>query len=136
MKLENYRYPRGKGKLLETIYERHINWTELIMNDENYKNILQVKIQKEFKTTPVYIEDKYDQETGYHMGVYLCLGYELHEIKQLNIQAEEIEKINLERLKEKYEEGEKLFIILGRSKHKIKKKAEQVACMEALDKIV
>lgn len=121
---------------LEAIYERHVNWTELIMNDENYKNILQVKIQKEFKTTPVYLEDKYDQETGYHMGVYLCLGYEVHEIKQQNIQAEEVKKINLERLNERFEAGEKIFIVLGRSHHKIKKKAEQVACMEALDKMV
>ena len=31
---------------LENVYERHVNWMELIMNDDNYKNILQVKIQK------------------------------------------------------------------------------------------
>ena len=48
--------------LLENIYERHINWSEIIENDDNYKNILQVKIQKEFKTTPYYIEKEYDQD--------------------------------------------------------------------------
>ena len=70
------------------------------------------------------------------MGVYLCLGYEVHEIKQQNILAEEVKKINLETLNERFEAGEKIFIVLGRSQHKIKKKAEQVACMEALDKMV
>jgi len=37
---------------IENVFERHIDWTNLIKNDDNYKNILQVKIQKEFKTTP------------------------------------------------------------------------------------
>ena len=40
----------------ETIFERHIDWVKLIKNDDNFKNILQVKIQKEFKVTPHYIE--------------------------------------------------------------------------------
>jgi hypothetical protein len=41
---------------VEAIFERHVNWIELILTDDNYKNILQVKIQKEFKITPDYIE--------------------------------------------------------------------------------
>ncbi|MEX0597511.1 MAG: ribonuclease III domain-containing protein, partial [Candidatus Paceibacterota bacterium] len=41
---------------VEKIFETHVDWIELIKNDDNYKNILQVKIQKEFKTTPDYIE--------------------------------------------------------------------------------
>jgi hypothetical protein len=40
---------------VEAIFERHVNWIELILTDD-YKNILQVKIQKEFKITPDYIE--------------------------------------------------------------------------------
>jgi hypothetical protein len=39
---------------VEAIFERHVNWIELILTDDNYKNILQVKIQKEFKITPDY----------------------------------------------------------------------------------
>jgi dsRNA-specific ribonuclease len=31
---------------IENVFERHIDWTNLIKNDDNYKNILQVKIQK------------------------------------------------------------------------------------------
>ena len=60
---------------VEGIFEKHVNWQDLLQNDDNYKNILQVLIQKRFKTTPVYKEiTSYDEETGYHMGVYLCLG--------------------------------------------------------------
>jgi hypothetical protein len=44
------------AQVVEAIFERHVNWIELILTDDNYKNILQVKIQKEFKITPDYIE--------------------------------------------------------------------------------
>ena len=37
---------------IESVFDTHIDWVSLIKNDDNYKNILQVKIQKEFKTTP------------------------------------------------------------------------------------
>ena len=54
----------------------------LIKNDDNYKNILQVKIQKEFKVTPDYLEiDVHDADVGYKMGVYLCLGQAIHNVK-------------------------------------------------------
>jgi len=57
---------------LENVYEKHIDWAELILCDDNFKNILQVKIQKEFKITPEYLE--IGTNNVYHMGVYLCLG--------------------------------------------------------------
>ena len=34
---------------IENIFEKHVDWVELIQNDYNYKNILQVKIQKNLK---------------------------------------------------------------------------------------
>ena len=43
-------------KFIENVFDKHIDWTSLILNDDNYKNILQVKIQKEFKVTPHYLE--------------------------------------------------------------------------------
>ena len=50
----------------------------LIRNDDNYKNILQVKLQKEFKTTPDYLErTEHNLDEGYDMGVYLCIGQEI-----------------------------------------------------------
>lgn len=34
---------------IEQIFEKHVDWIDLICNDSNYKNILQVKIQKSLK---------------------------------------------------------------------------------------
>ena len=117
--------------LLENIYERHINWSEIIENDDNYKNILQVKIQKEFKTTPYYIEKEYDQDNGYYMGVYLYIGYQAHELKSENAYHFD-DKIYIDEIKTMLNNKKKVFIFLGESKHKIKKKAEQMACLTAI----
>ena len=67
-------------KFIENVFEKHINWTDLLQNDDNYKNILQVKVQKEFKVTPHYLEIEHDMELGYKMGVYLCLGQQIHTV--------------------------------------------------------
>jgi dsRNA-specific ribonuclease len=66
---------------VEAIFERHVNWIELILTDDNYKNILQVKIQKEFKITPDYIDGGGVGRERYKMGVFLCLGQEIHAVK-------------------------------------------------------
>jgi dsRNA-specific ribonuclease len=118
---------------IEKIYERHVNWTDLIINDDNYKNILQVKIQKEFKTTPMYIDRGYDPDTGYNMGVYLCLGYNIHEQSYNTATKYKSENKTFSEIKLLHDKGEKFFILLGEANHKIKKKAEQQACFMALD---
>lgn len=69
---------------IEHVFDAHIDWVSLIKNDDNYKNILQVKIQKEFKTTPDYFEISHTLETGYTMGVYLCLGQQFYEADYKN----------------------------------------------------
>ena len=118
-------------KFLENVFEKHIDWTELIENDDNYKNILQVKIQKEFKTTPHYIEIEHDIETGYHMGVYLCIGLPLHSL--IHKDAKHFKEFNsFEVIQDKLENDESVFVFLGEGVHKIKKKAEQIACNQAL----
>ena len=54
---------------------RHfVEFADFMVNLWSSKNILQVKIQKEFKTTPLYIEIEHDIDTGYHMGVYLLVS--------------------------------------------------------------
>ena len=55
---------------IETVFEKHVNWIDLILNDDNYKNILQVKIQKAFKITPEYMEI-----TPYCMETCIIWGY-------------------------------------------------------------
>ena len=66
---------------VETVFERHIDWIKLVKDDDNFKNILQVRIQKEFKTTPDYVELGRDLENGYTMGLFLCVGQEIYETR-------------------------------------------------------
>ena len=123
---------------IESVFERHIDWTNLIKNDDNYKNILQVKIQKEFKTTPDYIELSRDAEGGYEMGLYLCLGQQLHEVIAQPSAAIRFDSLvdgfaGVHRICE--ERGGKAFIFFARATHKIKKKAEQITCEMAIKQI-
>ena len=116
---------------VETIFENHVDWMKLIRDDDNYKNILQVKIQKEFKTTPDYMEISHDLESGYHMGVYLCLGQQSYELTH----SDSIAYTTLGSFTEIHkhvEENEKIWVFFGSGTHKIKKKAEQIACEEAI----
>ncbi len=116
---------------VENIYEKHVDWIALINNDDNYKNILQVKIQKEFKVTPEYLEISYSIDEGYEMGVFICLGQSIHETsidKAYNWK----DFLSFDNIKTKLNETQKLLIFLTSSKHKIKKKAEQDACDKAL----
>jgi dsRNA-specific ribonuclease len=119
---------------IENIFEKHIDWIALIQNDDNYKNILQVKIQKEFKVTPHYLEIDHDPENGYKMGVYLCVGQPIHSVSILN--ATRIDHIKtFSDIQTMITTYGKVLIFLGEGQHKIKRKAEQIACNEALHKI-
>jgi len=116
-------------KFIESVFETHIDWTELILCDDNYKNILQVKIQKEFKTTPDYLEIKHSDY--YHMGVYLCIGQPIW--KTSIKQALPFSQFgSFEAVQEYIKKHTSILIFLGEGKHKIKKKAEQLACEQAL----
>lgn len=119
-------------KFIENVFERHIDWIALIQNDDNYKNILQVKIQKEFKVTPHYIEMEHDPEMGYKMGVFLCLGQPIHSVTHSD--AVHINTLNNFKAVQEYllQNDGKIFLFLGEGQHKIKRKAEQIACNEAL----
>ena len=120
---------------VENIFEQHVNWVQLLQQDDNYKNILQVRIQKEFKTTPTYMEiSHHDDDEGYHMGVYLCLGQDAYGLKHRNALPYNQFK-TFAAIQEYIQTYTKVFIFLGESKHKIKKKAEQRACELALNKI-
>ena len=118
-------------KFVESVFEKHIDWTELIQNDDNYKNILQVRIQKEFKVTPHYLEIEHDIEFGYKMGVYLCLGQPVFGLTHKN-SVPYTNFRNFQEIHEYMSLHSKAFIFLGDGKHKIKKKAEQIACENAL----
>ena len=116
-------------QFIENIFETHIDWVSLIQNDDNYKNILQVKIQKEFKVTPEYFEISHTHE--YHMGVYLCIGQKIW--KASIQQAIPFSTFgSFEKIKEYLKTHKHVLVHLGEGKHKIKKKSEQQACENAL----
>jgi dsRNA-specific ribonuclease len=118
-------------KFVENIFETHIDWISLIQNDDNYKNILQVKIQKEFKVTPHYLEINHDPEIGYRMGVFLCLGQQVYNLNYIN--AIDIKQLKtFKQIHDYINENGKIFVFMGEGQHKIKRKAEQIACNEAL----
>ena len=120
---------------VENVFEKHVDWMNLIQNDDNYKNILQVRIQKEFKVTPHYMEvGEHNSDIGFHMGVYLCLGQPIFGITHFD-------SVNINRftcfadIHQYMSVNSRIFLFLGEGKHKIKKKAEQIACEEAISKL-
>jgi ribonuclease-3 len=116
---------------IESIFEKHVDWIKLIQDDDNYKNILQVKIQKRFQDTPHYIEISHTDDYGYEMGVYLCLGQKIHEVDKKN--AIDFQRYgSFDKIYEILENDGNIFVFLGKGIHKIKRKAEQMACEETL----
>ena len=123
---------------VENIFEKHVDWTALIKINDNYKNRLQVVLQKAFKVTPIYMEiGEWDEDNGYHMGVFLCIGQHSHGLTKAD-------SLSLKDLGNCLEDiviymangNDKIWLFLGDSKHKIKKKAEQAACKIAYESLV
>ena len=121
---------------IENVLEKHVDWVKLIYENDNYKNILQVKVQKEFKTTPTYLVISEDEEEGYNMGVYLAINIPIEKIIPENAEVyNDNHKFCFNDIQNKLNENGAVFIMLGSSKHKIKKKAEQTACEIAIKRI-
>jgi hypothetical protein len=75
---------------------------------------------------------EHDAEDGYIMGVYLCIGQPIYNAKQedaIHIQT----LLHFKAIHEHIEKHHKIFVFLGKGQHKIKRKAEQIACNEALN---
>jgi dsRNA-specific ribonuclease len=121
-------------KFIENIFEKHIDWIALIQTNDNYKNILQVIIQKEFKVTPHYVEICHDVDEGYKMGVYLCLGQQIYNLEHsdaINI----TDFASFKEIRDYVSTNGKIFVFMGDGQHKIKRKAEQMACNKAINLI-
>ena len=123
---------------VENVFEKHVDWTNLINNDDNYKNKLQVIIQKEFKITPDYVElktpkmdDDDDNDKLYVMGLYICFGQNIHNAKIS--EASTFDSLgSFKSIHDCLEKQDKLLVFLTKAEHKIKKKAEQLACDQAI----
>ena len=124
-------------RFIENVFEKHVDWGNIIQNDDNYKNILQVKIQKEFKVTPLYLEMGYDTNTGFHICVFL----NVHNIIQEQCNPSTLEYASIsdfhsfEDIHERIAHDTKILVFLGSGHHKIKRKAQQTACKIALESL-
>lgn len=133
---------------LERVFERHVDRVRLITENNNYKRILQEKIQSAFKVTPVYvIESQPVRETGdhlfpgqtpqnvYKMGVYLCIGQPAFGLtREHSVSAKNFSEKGLEEIQQYVaNHGGKGFFYLGEGENRVKKEAEQAACKDALD---
>ena len=122
-------------RFLINVLEKHINWVDLVKSNNNFKNILQMKIQKEFKTTPHYIELEHTGE-GFRMGAFLFIGKNVHTMSPndamfiSDLPEPTFAAMHAVRNMNK-EKG--IFILLSEGVHKIKQDAEQIACQIALD---
>ena len=70
-------------------------------------------------------------ELGYKMGVYLCLGQQIHTVSHNDAVDISFFK-TFKSIQDFVAENGKAFIFMGEGQHKIKRKAEQIACNEAL----
>jgi len=133
---------------LEHVFERHVDRVKLITENNNYKRILQEKIQQLFKVTPVYVMESQPVRGGgdssgngmgavegvYQMGVYLCLGQASFGLGR----AESVSVWDIEGGMEgvmRYIDckGGRGFFFIGEGENRVKKEAEQAACKAALD---
>jgi dsRNA-specific ribonuclease len=121
---------------VENILEHNVDWVNIININDNYKNLLQVKIQKLFKTTPDYREISHDPIIGYTVCVYICIGVPIHTaMETLNPVHISKYNYNMDNIREIITSDTKLLIELGRGTHRVKRKAEQDACEDILRKI-
>lgn len=118
-------------KFIIQVFEKHIDWVDLIQCNDNYKNILQVKLQKEFKVTPHYMEIERNTEFGYKMGVYLCLGQSIHSLKHEDALPMS-QFTHFQDIHDYVLQHNKVLVFMGEGQHKIKRKAEQIACHTAI----
>lgn len=118
-------------KWIENVFEEHVDWSEIIQNDDNYKNRLQIILQKEFRVTPHYIDISAPNDRHYHMAVYLCIGHgkQIHSLNPKD--AIRFDNLTMHLLKQYVGMNTSMntssFIYLGDARHPIKKKAEQLA---------
>lgn len=78
--------------------------------------------------------NSYQQDTGYHMGVFLCYGQPIHSVSLT--QAVPCTKFNsFKEIHEYVCVHSKILLFLGDGHHLTKKKAEQNACENAINSL-
>jgi len=117
---------------VESVFDRHIDWTRITKQSDNFKRPLQELLQSEFKTTPHLMEiEVHNNDKGYHMGVYLCLGQPTHGVSHRQTQKYTAYS-RFSDIHKHMAAHQKIYLFLGEGIHKIKQNAEQTACKEAI----
>lgn len=117
---------------IEQVFDKHINWANLLKNNENYKRPLQELLQIEFKVTPYPMEISYSGDKGYHMGIYLCIGCPVHSIHP-NQTLKYNDFKSFSDIHKHMALNHKIVLFLAEGFHKIKQTAEQYACKQAIE---
>ena len=118
---------------VEAVFDRHIDWTKITKQSDNFKRPLQELLQSEFKTTPHIMEiESFTQEQGYYMGVYLCLGQSTHGVHHSET-LPRTQFTSFQQIHEHMAYYQKIYLFLGEGKHKTKINAEQTACRDAIE---
>ena len=110
---------------VEAVFDKHIDWSKITKQSDNFKRPLQELIQSEFKTTPHLMELRsFHIDTGYSMGVFLCLGQSIHKVKAENsLKCSQFS--SFEELHKHMAQKQKLLLYLGEGTHRIKQTSEQ-----------
>ena len=88
------------------------------------------------ETTPQYLELGYDAVNGYRVAVYLCVGQSIHTVSPTDaVDIGVLPSPTLESMRAYLDASATgtAFIRLAESSHKIKRKAEQMACQSVLE---
>lgn len=114
---------------MENIYNKLVNWTSILETNDNYKIQFQVRIQKVLKVTPQYyiMNQEREQLDAYCMGVYVCSENKILDKESIELSIPYTEIMNLSSI-----DLTDTVIYFSQASHKIKKKAEQLACKIAL----
>lgn len=117
---------------VESVLEQEVDWEKLISFNDNFKNQLQVKVQKTFKTTPHYLMSDNLTETG-EVNAYVCLCLNQQIFETSIEQAIDFQEFgSFDAILAQSDTGIPLLVKLGEGSHRIKKSAEQRACANAL----
>ena len=132
-------------QFIESVFEEYVNWNDILNENNNYKNLFQVIIQREFKITPdfVLLNGVYDEQTGvnkpqqdYHSCVFVCCGsYSIHNTNIDKAVNYETLENGFDTMREMLNNEGGFIIRFGDSKHSTKKKAEQEACRLSIEMI-
>ena len=119
---------------IQNVIEEHVDWQKLLTTDDNYKNMLQVRIQKTFRITPDYVEIKQCKDKGYQVAVMLAIGAPIYR-HDLTGAIPYTRFGSLQAIRETTGETSMMLVHLANGCHKVKKKAEQAASFLALQRI-